>query len=90
MDQTQEDANGEKQRLWSEVQNLAMQNSDIANSQLEKYFMEALRLTSEQMCRRTVKENLGNFNLANHELKPDQDVILLVVRRLNPAILSLY
>ena len=42
-DQTQEDANAEKKRLWSEIQNLAMQNTDTANSQLEMYFMEALR-----------------------------------------------
>ena len=83
---TDVDANAEKKRLWSEIQNLAMQNSDIANSKLEKYFMEALRLTSEQqMCRRTVKENLGKSHLANHRLKPDQDVIFLVVRPPHPA-----
>ena len=90
MDQTQEDANAEKKRLWSDIQNLAMQNSDVATSQLEKYFIEALRLTSEQMCRRTVKGNLGKLHLADHEFKPDQDVILLVVRRLHPAITNIY
>ena len=79
-------ANAEKKRLWSEIQNLAMQNSDIANSKLEKYFMEALRLTSEQqICRRTVKENLGKSRLANHRLQPDQDVVLLIVRPPHPA-----
>ena len=74
---TDVEADAEKKRLWSEIQDLAVQDSDIADSKLEKYFMEALRLTSQQqICRRTVKESL----VANHTLKPDQDVILLIVR----------
>ena len=77
---------GEKH--WHEIQKLATDNSEKANTKLEKYFMEALRLNSQQVCKRTVKEDVTSLKHGKHPVEPKQDVMLLIVSPLNLSLIS--
>lgn len=79
----------EGERHWPEIQKLATDNSERANAKLEKYFMEALRLTSKQVCKRTVKEGVTSLRHGKQAVEPKQDVMLLIVRSPSPRPLIL-
>ena len=63
---------------WPEIQKLARDNSGKANANLEKYFMEALRLNSEQVWKRTVNADAKTFETDGKTVEPKQDVVLLI------------
>ena len=69
---------------WPEIQKLATDKSEKANAKLEKHFTEALRLTSKQVCKRTVKEGVTSLKHGRQAVKPKQDVMLLIVRTPQP------
>ena len=61
---------------WPEIERLAGENSDKANQRLGVYFLEAQRLTSEQVCKRTVETE---FKIGAQNLDKNRDVLLLLV-----------
>ena len=76
------------EKYWHEIQKLATDNSEKANTKLEKYFMEALRLNSQQVCKRTVKEDVTSLKHGKHPVEPKQDVMLLIVSPINLSLSS--
>lgn len=61
------------------MRKLAKQDSEEANEKLGEYFMEAHRLTSAQVCKRTVKANIESEESGNQPTVPKPDVILSLV-----------
>ena len=50
--------------------------------------MEALRLDSQQICKRTVKEDVTSLKIGKRPVEPKQDIMLLIVSSLDLSVIS--
>ena len=82
------------QAHWPKIVELARKDTEKADKELTEYFMEAHRLTSEQVFKRTVKPKIiggqasrEKVKIGHNTFEPKQDIILLLVS--SPA-LKLY
>ncbi|KAL9062988.1 MAG: hypothetical protein Q9161_009671 [Pseudevernia consocians] len=65
---------------WTQVQTLARQNSEKSNKRIGLYFLEAQRLISDQVCRRTAK---ASFKIGTKSIGSNEDVMLLISKANN-------
>ena len=66
---------------WPEIQRLAHENTDKSDQRLGLYFLEAQRLTSEQVDKRTAK---ASIKVGEETLAPDRDIMLSIVSLIPP------
>lgn len=74
---------------WPKIQKLAREDSSKADDKIADYFMEAHRLSSERICKRSVKSGKDSVQIGDHNLKPKQEVLLRLVSR-PPFLFSRY
>ncbi|MCJ1452325.1 hypothetical protein MMC28_002667 [Mycoblastus sanguinarius] len=73
------------QAHWPKIVELARKDTEKADKELTEYFMEAHRLTSEQVFKRTVKPKIiggqasrEKVKIGHNTFEPKQDIILLL------------